>query len=142
MLRAWAAGAALVLLTSGAVLIAHGREGSEHDPAASKPMPSVSQVKPVINSHEVAQLERALSSRDPAVVASVMTDAVAKVYRTRRDAVLPAGSSVMLDAGAARRTGNVATVPIRISGPVGRRWLLLLVREEGEWRAYGTRALS
>jgi len=55
-----------------------------------------------------------------------------------KDAVLPPGSSLSVDIALAVVDGTRARVPAMVTGPLAGRWVLLLVRQEGTWRVYGS----
>lgn len=57
---------------------------------------------------------------------------------TPADAQLPPGSGLTLDAAKASVEGDTARVPAVATGPLAGAWMVLLVRESGLWRVYGT----
>lgn len=73
--------------------------------------------------------------------AIIATDVRAQFIKNGR-ILLPAGSSLRIDAASFRQTNaETATVTAIVSGPAAGRWQLMLVRESGQWLLIGTRRL-
>jgi hypothetical protein len=88
---------------------------------------------------QVRALETALVSNRLAAVESVLATAVRSPYSAKPWAMLPPGSRLSVDGSHLVVTGSLASLPATVTGPKPGKWLLLLVREQGVWRVYGTR---
>src|SRR5439155_22625216 len=83
---------------------------------------------------DVGELEVALSSRDPAVVARALTAGVAAARGGKP--LLPPGCRLVLDRKTLTVTNGTgaAVIEAKVLGPARSRWRLLLEREASGWK--------
>lgn len=125
----------MLALITGWLLLDHGRDPNGEGAALSD-RPGSSR----LSEAAASEIESALVSQDPQEVTSIFAEVVAEAYADD-GVLLPAGSAVSVARNALQVDGSTATVPITVSGPEPGKWLLLLVKEDGRWRAYGTRSM-
>lgn len=91
----------------------------------------------------VASIEQGLPSQDPAVVAAVLAPAVRAAYLRNPAPLLPAKSLLRLDQAHAEHTdADLERVPARVTGPTPGNWVIIVVRQDGQWTVLGTATAS
>jgi hypothetical protein len=126
-------GALVVVLAVPGCSSGHGTSGETAAPSstAASPLSSTSPGAPT--AQDGARFASALVNAQSPELPSVLAVGV-----KANVAVLPPGSSLSVDTAHAVVDGPRARVPATVTGPLAGRWVLLLVREDGTWRVYGT----
>ena len=83
----------------------------------------------------ITSITTALVSRNPQALKPLLAPVVQK---NLAGALLPAGTTMKVVPGKDEVSGDVARVPVVLSGPLKGDWFLLLVKSGGQWRLYGT----
>jgi hypothetical protein len=115
---------------------------SSDNPAADTPAASVTEVPFTVPQADVDVLKAGLVSSDPAVEAKALATILQTKANLEKEPLLPAGSSIKIDAGNALRYGDLASVPATVSGPRPGKFMLLLSKEGESWLMYGTEQLG
>ncbi|MET8853400.1 hypothetical protein [Amycolatopsis sp. NPDC004625] len=85
------------------------------------------------------RIERQLVSPDSNDVADVLASSVKAAYVKEPGALLPAGAMMHLDVARAEQAGqDVLRVPATVTGSTPGAWIVLVIRENGEWFVLGT----
>ena len=137
--RRTAALAALGLVLVGAIVVVFFALGRDEPSAQSGDKTSTPAGPPALTVEEAKVFEDRLASADPAVVASVLSAAVAPAYTKSAEPLLPAGTTLSVDETRFTRTGpETASVPATLTGPRPGSCDLLVVREGDRWVVYST----
>jgi hypothetical protein len=139
-LRRWIAAPAVVVLVATCTACGHqkARAAASGPSLASSPTATASPA--ALPSSQASALTVALTATDPAVVEPALAPAVRSGYASTPFQLLPAGTSVAIDASKMIVTGELATVPAIVTGgPAAGPWTLLLQNVDGQWLLYGTR---
>ena len=140
----------VVLISIAAVLVAAAVAAvivvlvstSNDNPTADTSAASVTEVPFTVPQADVDVLEAGLVSSDPAVEAKALATILQTTANLENEPLLPAGSSIKIDAGNALRYGDLASVPATVTGPRPGNFLLLLSKEGESWLMYGTEQLG
>ena len=92
----------------------------------------------VLSTSNAKQLEVGLVSGQPSSVERVLAPAIRDAYAAKPWKMLPKGSSLVIERSKLVVTGDIASVPVTVTGPQPGQWLLLLIRDGDHWAAYGT----
>lgn len=104
--------------------------------------PMITAVPGRLTAGQVMALEKGVTAPGVSAEAAIVAAEVRPEFLKAGRSLLPAGSSLRIDAASFRQTNaGTATVTGTVTGPGGGRWLLLLVREDGRWLLIGTRRL-
>ena len=140
----------VVLISIAAVLVAAAVTAvivvlvsrSSDNPAADTSAADVTEVAFTVPQADVDVLEAGLVSSDPAVEAKALATILQTTANLENEPLLPAGSSIKIDAGNALRYGDLASVQATVSGPRPGNFMLLLTKEGESWLMYGTEQLG
>jgi hypothetical protein len=132
----WIAAAGLLLASglTAVLLTAHGnlKSASHGNPSSAE-----------FSSAQLTRLERGLDAQGLAAQAIVLADSIRSQVVSRGRPFLPSGSRVHIEAATFEvRSPETATVDAMVTGPMPGKWLLLLVRQGGNWQLIGTRNMS
>lgn len=104
--------------------------------------PAVTLVTGKLTARQAGRLDREISAPTVAGEAVVVANAVRAEFIRKGRTLLPAGARIRIEPATFRETNaGTATVTSVLTGPDSGRWLLLLVREQGQWLLIGTRRL-
>jgi hypothetical protein len=117
--------------TKGSVKITPSNTVAARDSAPS--VPSQPTTMPKIN---VAFLERTLNDPDPKVEATALATKVRSAFLSAGGSVLPTGVTLAIDPTTFKTEGDNAVVEAKTSD--GQRYILRLLRENGDWLIFYT----
>lgn len=113
--------------------------GSEPGPVPPSSAPAASPDSAMMPIARAQVIERQLVSSRPAEVADVLASSIRPAYLKDPVAVLPVGAVLRLDVPHAEQAGqDVLRVPAAVTGPSPGSWVVLMIRESGEWYVLGT----
>jgi hypothetical protein len=95
----------------------------KHAQVAHVPSASILSITNALEAHNVHVLKPLLASA---------------AQRSLTEATLPPGTTVKVVQGKDEVSGDVARVPVVLTGPLQGNWYLLLTKSGGTWRLYGT----
>jgi hypothetical protein len=99
-------------------------------------------VVPPFTDEDRIRLEKGLASGDPDLLREAVDPTVIEALGGPAEIRLPEGTSVEVEQGSFDPLGpSLAWITVRLEGGPGGRWHVLLILDDGQWKAFGTEPL-